>query len=130
MLQQKPRLIIRIGSSVITAIFDWKRWRYSPMNVLRCPQFGLIRSRHIWVSGIGIEKTRKSDKKNHGFKLSKSSVTRPLTDWFWLILLIFGVEFEHVMKLVKICSCQMPILTFKIRWMRMRIEEFILSVGT
>ena len=36
--------------------------------------------------------------------------------------------FSDVMKLVKICIHRVQILTFKIR--RMRIEAFILSVGT
>jgi len=32
---------------------------------------------------------------------------------------------SDVTKLIKICIGRMRILTFKIRWMRMRIEEFL-----
>ena len=44
-------------------------------------------------------------------------------------------DVEHlsdVTKMVKLCICQMRILTFKIRQMqiRMQMETFILSVGT
>ena len=44
--------------------------------------------------------------------------------------ILYMVTVSDVTKLVKIGIRRMRILTFKIRRMRMRIESFIISVGT